>query len=340
MKTGLLQTGQILCYDGQGGVIPCPDSGQDGAFRLGLPWPEPRFSREADVVSDHLTGFTWAGDANLGEFPMPWQEALAFIAGMNRQKWAGFDDWRLPNRRELRSLMSYQTKRPSLPEGYPFTNVFLGWYWTSTTAAIHPAYAWCIHLEGARMFYSRKDQYSLFWPVRGAGHDLLPQTGQRTCHDTLGREIPCPESGQDGEHRRGFAWPQPRFSERNETVLDNLTRLCWLKDADVGGKPLNWPQALALIGEINRSSLHGSSDWRLPDINALESLVDCSQAEPALPAGHPFRQVRETYWSATTSFFETDWAWALYLHKGALGVGHKRDASFSVWPVRVLEEQG
>lgn len=340
MKTGLLHTGQILCYDGQGTAIPCPGSGQDGEFRLGRPWPQPRFSPAHETVCDHLTGFTWSRDANLGEFPMPWQEALAFIAGLNRQKWAGFDDWRLPNRRELRSLMSYQTKKPSLPEGHPFTNLFLGWYWTSTTAAIHPAYAWCIHLEGARMFYGRKDQYSLFWPVRGAGYDLLPQTGQRTCHDTLGREIPCPGSGQDGEHRRGFAWPQPRFSERGETVHDNLTRLCWLKDADVGGKPLNWPQALALIAEINRSNLHGSSDWRLPDINVLESLVDCAQAEPALPAGHPFRQVRETYWSATTSFFETDWAWALYLHKGALGVGHKRDALFSVWPVRVLGEQG
>ncbi|MFA6466080.1 MAG: DUF1566 domain-containing protein, partial [Desulfurivibrionaceae bacterium] len=112
MKTGLLHTGQTECYDEKGAVIPCRNSGQDGEFRLGLPWPQPRFSLENETVLDHLTGFTWARDANLGVFPMPWQEALAFITGMNRRKWAGFDDWRLPNRRELRSLMSYQTKKP------------------------------------------------------------------------------------------------------------------------------------------------------------------------------------------------------------------------------------
>ena len=120
MKTGLLHTGQIECYDEKGAVVPCRTSGQDGEFRLGLPWPNPRFSQENETVLDHLTGFTWSRDANLGGFPMPWQEAIAFIAGMNRRKWAGFDDWRLPNRRELRSLMSYQTKKPPLPEGHPF----------------------------------------------------------------------------------------------------------------------------------------------------------------------------------------------------------------------------
>jgi hypothetical protein len=338
MTSGLLHSGQIFCYDAKGNVIPCPNSGQDGDFRLGLPWPSPRFSREKEVVLDHLTGFTWSGDANLAGFPLTWPESLAFIAELNRQKWSGFDDWRLPNRRELRSLMSYQTKKPPLPEGHPFSNVFLGWYWTSTTAAIQPAYAWCIHLEGARMFYSRKDQYSLLWAVRGTGYDLLPQTGQRTCHDVLGREISCPGSGQDGEEQRGLAWPRPRFSDRGETVFDKLTGLLWLKDAAGGGKARSWSQALDFIDEINKGSLHGSRDWRLPDINALESLVDCSQSEPALPVDHPFRRVRETYWSSTTSFFETDWAWALYLNKGALGVGHKKEAAFFVWPVRVSGE--
>jgi hypothetical protein len=335
-----LHTGQIFCYDEQGAEIPCLNSGQDGEYRLGLPWPHPRFSREDGVVLDHLTGFTWSWDANLNEFPLTWPESLAFIAEMNRRKWSGFDDWRLPNRRELRSLMSYQTKKPSLPEGHPFVNIFLGWYWTSTTAAIHPAYAWCIHLEGARMFYSRKDQYSLLWPVRGEGYNLLPKTGQKTCHDLSGSEIPCSGSGQDGEQQRGLVWPQQRFTDHGETVLDNLTGLLWLKDADASGKPTSWSKALALIDEINRNRLHGSSNWRLPDINALESLVDCSQAEPALPAGHPFRKVREAYWSSTTSFFETDWAWAIYLNKGALGVGHKKGESFFTWPVCLLGQQG
>ena len=73
--------------------------------------------------------------------------------------------------------------------------------------------------------------------------------------------------------------------------------------------------------------------WRLPNINELESPVDCSTHSPALPKGHLFGDVREGYWSSTTSMFEPDWAWALYLTKGAVGVGQKRGAHFSVWAV-------
>ncbi len=58
-----------------------------------------------------------------------------------------------------------------------------------------------------------------------------------------------------------------------------------------------------------------------------------SQGDPALPDGHPFKNVRDVYWSSTTSFFEADWAWALYLNKGATGVGFKQEKGFHLWPV-------
>ncbi|MCO6414001.1 MAG: DUF1566 domain-containing protein [Thiogranum sp.] len=47
-----------------------------------------------------------------------------------------------------------------------------------------------------------------------------------------------------------------------------------------------------------------------------------------------FSHVRDGYWSSTTSAFEPDWAWALYLDKGACGVGQKSGRHFHVWPVR------
>lgn len=81
------------------------------------------------------------------------------------------------------------------------------------------------------------------------------------------------------------------------------------------------------------AAAYGDGSWRLPDINALESLVDASRHHPALPAGHPFLAVGEAYWSSTTSAFETNWAHALYLHKGAVGVGVKSAREFLVWPV-------
>ena len=177
-----LQTGQITCHDARGLMIDCTGSGQDADCRSGVSWPVPRFEVLGDSVLDRLTRLVWTRNANMSEFPLAWQEGLDYIATMNRDHVFGFPDWRLPNRRELRSLMSHQTRKPALPERHPFVNVFSGWYWTSTTAAINTAYAWYIHMEGARMFYGHKEQFFLLWPVQGKGDAIVPATGQTRCY--------------------------------------------------------------------------------------------------------------------------------------------------------------
>jgi hypothetical protein len=338
-----LQTGQVTCHDMSGREVPCEGSGQDAEFKRGAAWPIPRFEPSAELVLDRLTGLAWTRNANLAEFPLRWQEALDYIAAMNKEKAFGYTDWRLPNRRELRSLMSHQTKKPALPEGHPFTNIFLGWYWTSTTAAINPAYAWYVHMEGARMFYGNKEQFSLLWPVRAEGSGILPATGQRQCYDSKGLLIRCGGSGQDGEFRYGRSWPEPRLVVMRDLVFDRLTGLCWSKNADLADDPVAWQDAIAAVEKLNQSA-KGDAGWRLPNINELESLVDCSMHGPALPPGHPFESVQESYWSSTSSMFEPDWAWALHLSKGAVGVGHKRGPHFSLWavsdPAEIPHSQG
>jgi hypothetical protein len=117
-------------------------------------------------------------------------------------------------------------------------------------------------------------------------------------------------------------------------VLDRLTGLEWLRNASLADEIVSWSAALDLVGKLNEKNASPDRQWRLPNVNELESLVDCAHHSPALPAEHPFTSVRETYWSSTTSYFEPDWAWALYLVKGALGVGVKKDPNFHVWPVR------
>ncbi len=52
------------------------------------------------------------------------------------------------------------------------SEVFNGWYWTSRAAAISPAHAWYVALDGARMFYGGKDQS--FMPVRTANSVTAP----------------------------------------------------------------------------------------------------------------------------------------------------------------------
>lgn len=330
-----LATGQLRCYDADGREIACRDSGQDGEFTAGRAWPVPRFEPQGELILDRLTGLVWPRSASLGEWPLTWPEALVFVAGMNRARRFGFADWRLPNRRELRSLMSHHTRRPALPAAHPFTEVFSGWYWSSTSAAISPAHAWYVHMEGARMFYGGKDQSYMVWPVRGAGDGALPVTGQTRCYDAAGGIIACEGSGQDGEWRVGSAWPVPRFAVRDEQVEDGLTGLCWRRGADLTGAPAAWTEALDTVAALNgRGDGNKGGGWRLPNINELESLVDCSTHSPALPQGHPFADVRAGYWSSTTSAFEPDWAWALYLDRGAVGVGQKCGRHFHVWAVR------
>src|SRR4030042_1901957 len=154
---------------------------------------------------------------------------------------------------EAGGLLSHQTRKPALPDGHPFTNVFPGWYWTSTSAAINPAYAWYVHMEGGRMFYGRKNEYHLLWPVRGES-SVLPVTGQRRCFDAEGREVGCggqemPAAfrGQDGEIESGCPWPVPRFDVQGETAIDRLTGLRWMRKADLAGRGVAWPDAFKAV---------------------------------------------------------------------------------------------
>jgi len=331
---GFLQTGQTTCHDTSGRTIDCVGSGQDAEFARGIAWPAPRFvaegqssSGELDIggeraagwetITDLLTGLCWTRDANPGEFPMDWAEAQEFVSRMNRDRAHGFDDWRLPDRRELRSLISHQTRNPALPLGHPFVNVFMGWYWSATTAAaIDDAFAWYVHMEGGRTFYGARSQYYLVWPVRGEGNGVLPATGQK------------------GDSPFGSKWPQPRFetlAEAGSAVRDNLTGLTWQSVANLAGEPVLWEKALDAVRKLNTRE---DRTWRLPNINELESLVDLSRHDPALPEEHPFSECQEVYWSSTTSMFEPDWAWALYLNKGAVGVGRKGYARFHAWAVK------
>jgi len=323
------------CFDGEGNAIPCKGSGQDGESTPGQAWPTPRFSAiDEHLVRDQATDLIWPMDANLFSLQMTWREGLEAINEMNREKKFGRSDWRLPNRREMRSLISHGARKPALPAQHPFSHVFLGWYWTSTTSAMAPGYAWYVHMEGGRMFYGRKDSYYLVWPVGGKS-TILPQTGQTSCYDDQGKKINCGDSLQDGGVLQGIVWPTPRFDQVDFGIFDNLTSLIWYPQARMKKTPSTWEEALTYIGELAEKS---NRPWRLPTINELESLVDASRCSPALPNGHPFNAVQEAYWSSTTSFFEADWAYVLYLHKGAVGVGYKKNKDFAIWPVMDMEK--
>src|SRR5690606_2917430 len=109
-------TDQRICYDEAGIAVPCEDTcpGQDATYRVGCPM-ENRFTFHGDgTVTDECTGLMWqVDDADVNgdgetnaEDTIPWCDAVSFCESL---VFAGHDDWRAPDIRELESLEHYGT---------------------------------------------------------------------------------------------------------------------------------------------------------------------------------------------------------------------------------------
>ncbi|MBN2808178.1 MAG: DUF1566 domain-containing protein, partial [Deltaproteobacteria bacterium] len=93
---------------------------------------------EDDTVTDPNTGLMWQRYEG-GE--MAWSEALDYCQNLTL---AGYDDWRLPDRHELQSLIDYARFGPALDESV-FPEVVSSYYWSSTTNAFNTGYAWRVY---------------------------------------------------------------------------------------------------------------------------------------------------------------------------------------------------
>jgi len=315
------KTRQTECYKSAApwgacpcGTTDCP-SGQDGDLQMGVTWPNPRFTDNGDgTVTDNLTGLMWMKNADAGDDCdgvdtglQNWNTALASCAQCNTNVFAGYTDWRLPNIRELSSLIDFSQFDPGLPDGHPF-DVHTDPYWSSTTRLEDLVDAWDVDLDDGHLSYGIKaDESHYVWPVRGESAPCLtcatggayapvPKTGQTGCWDVSGALIGCAGTGQDGEYQMGIAWPSPRFTDNLDgTVTDNLTGLIWLKDADCPNGDRGWSDSLIFAnslfdgwdggfggGDCGLSDGSVAGDWRLPNVRELSSLIDFSEVDPGL----------------------------------------------------------
>jgi hypothetical protein len=154
----------------------------DGALEKGVAWPTPRFTDNGNgTVTDNLTKLIWTKNANAFGLKT-WGDALSAantlasgIAGLTDGSKAG--DWRLPNRRELLSLVDDGRYNPALPntlgtgqwtEGNPFQGVQAATYWSSSTAADCPSNPWLVNFYDGSVYYLPKGTYSDYyvWCVR------------------------------------------------------------------------------------------------------------------------------------------------------------------------------
>jgi len=166
------RTGQTTCLDAAGSPINCAGTGQDGSIQAGVPSPTPRFSDAKDgTVKDNQTNLIWLKNADCFG-PQLWADALkaantlaSGACGLTDGSVAG--NWRLPNVREVESLIDFGTFNPALPRGHPFSGVQPAVYWSSTTIADDPGLAWGVSLVVGSPRPVGKADTSRVWPVRG-----------------------------------------------------------------------------------------------------------------------------------------------------------------------------
>jgi hypothetical protein len=160
----------------------------------------------------------------------------------------------------------------------------------------------------------------------------LPQTGQETCY----------AAWDDGALQKGVSWPAPRFTDNGDgTITDNLTGLIWLKNGDCFG-PKSWQDAIDTIADLNANPDNygcsdytaSYSDWRLPNLNELLSLVNVEEKDTSrwLNAKGFSGAKTGDYWSSSST--GTDQAWIVDMEDGySRGNLHKGNSE-CVWPVR------
>ena len=401
--------------------------GDDGDLQKGVAWPSPRFCDNGDgTVTDRLTGLIWLKDAGCTGLGT-WEQSLIRADGLAAGQCGLTDgsiggDWRLPNRKELFSLIDRSQFNPALPPEQPFANV-QPLYWSSTSYAGAPGLAWNIVMVNGTIANHAKTNsgYAAAWPVRGgtvnrfsltvtragtgngsvagdngvlecgevcarmfgqgttvvltatpgsdaifdgwsgcdatdgeqctvtmtrahfvtahfsamggAGLLRLPRTGQAECYDSTGAATGCPGTGQDGDHRAGAPWPNPRFTANGACVTDTLTGLTWAQNGNLAEGARSWQQSLDYLASLNsKGGMCGHGDWRLPNINELESLVHLGQPDTAAWLNSQgFNNVRsDPYWSSTASYVSV---LVLFMADGTTGSGAKSNPGY-LWPVR------
>lgn len=155
------------------GLVCCLYGGSAAAAQICRPdsipptTPTSRFILSADrsVVTDQRTGLVWkrcpeglsGGDCGQGSAEkFDWQAALQRAAAVRAAGYAGQHDWRLPNAKELRSILESQCFQPAINQRL-FPNVPVetvpgqgatSQFWSSTPDSRQDGSAWYVNFGG------------------------------------------------------------------------------------------------------------------------------------------------------------------------------------------------
>ena len=121
----------------------------------------------------------------------------------------------------------------------------------------------------------------------------------------------------------GISILQCDFVKSTNVVKDNLSKLEW--QDDTVGLSITWQEA---VTKCETLVLNGYSDWRVPNINELRTIIDRSTSAPAVNS--IFANTKSgTYWSSTTynDSFLTE-AWIVSFFNGTTSTYRKNGTSY------------
>jgi hypothetical protein len=253
------------------------------------------------MVKDNITGLIWENKTDDGSIhdkdntytwydpdiatnhgnagtPGNGTDTKDFIDALNASNFGGHSDWRLPTVTELSMLVKAGRYNPSIDTVY-FQNTQPSYYWSSTSAV-------------------SSDYLDFAWRVYFQYGSVGANAKSYSCH---ARAV------------RGVTAPIDELMDNGDgTVTDIKTGLMWQK-GEAGA--MTWESALTFCENLQ---LGNHSDWRLPNRNELQSLVNYSESDPAI-IGAAFPGVMpDFYWSSTADTYYLDRAWYVTFNYGGV----------------------
>ena len=122
---------------------------------------------------------------------------------------------------------------------------------------------------------------------------------------------------------RGQEFSFGNFNDNGDgTVTDNNTGLMW-QQGEGGYK--TWEDAITYCEDL---SLAGYTDWRLPNKNELNSMIDYELYNPAIDKNFFPDVNNSSYWSSTTDAGNLSYAWRVFFYGGTVSLDGKSGSNY------------